>query len=122
LIYIYQARLIHRFRQKGIRLQGNDFLNKEHLLFLFESNLLDSDDEARVVQEEILEQQYKFLIRKLDARDEVTEISGQETLPIDEDPVPLGTGSFAAVHGFTFQDDDYRGEYFASRQVCTIKV
>jgi hypothetical protein len=121
LIYIHNPGLIRRFRQKNLQLQGTNFLNKDHLLFLFDSGFLDSVDEAKVVQEEILEHQYKFLVRKLDARDEVTEISDKETLPIDEDPVPLGSGSFAEVHGFTFHDDEYLGDYFVSRQVCSIK-
>jgi hypothetical protein len=120
LIYIHRPGLIHRFRQKEIQLQGTNYFNEGNLSFLYESGFLDSVDEARGVQEEILEHQYKFLVRKLDARDEVTEISDKETLPIDEIEDPLGKGSFAEVHGFEFHDDDYLGDYFVSRQVCNV--
>jgi hypothetical protein len=120
LIYINKPGLIHRIRQKGIQLQGTNFLNAGNLSFLFEKGYLSNENEAKGVQDEILEHQYKFLIRKLDTHDEITEISEKETLPIDEDEDPIGKGSFAEVHGFKLHDDDYLGDYFVSRRVGCI--
>jgi hypothetical protein len=114
LIHINRPGLIHQFRIKGRYLEGTNFLNEHNLLFL--SDCLE-DEDAVVVRDKILDEQYKFLVRKLDARDEITEILAQETLPICEDRGPKGKGSFAEVHCFQFQDDYYRGEGFKSRQV-----
>lgn len=120
LIYVRKPGLIHRFREEGIILEGTHFLNEGNLGFLSEPGLLRDAREARVVRTAILDHQYKFLIRKLDARDEVTKISAKEILPICEDLEPKGHGSFAEVHGFKVQDDDYRGNEFKNRQVGSL--
>lgn len=117
LIFIHRPGLIHRFREEGTVLEGTHFLNEGNLKFLFDEGLLRNAADSRVVRAAILEHQYKFLVRKLDARDEVTKISAREVLPICEDPKPKGRGSFAEVHGFEVQDDDYRGNEFKNRQV-----
>ena len=116
LIYLRHPGLIHAFREHECTLQGTRFLGNNDLQFLFTRFDI---QEASGIVEEIIQEQYKFLVRKLEPRNEQTRISAEEILPISEDPNRKGEGDFGQVRFFTIQHEDYLGDGFKDQQVCT---
>jgi hypothetical protein len=115
LIYLRHPGLIHAFREHECTLQGTRFLGNNDLQFLFTRFDV---QEASGILEEIIQEQYKFLVRKLEPRNEQTRIAAEEILPINEDPNRKGGGDFGQVRFFTIQHEDYLGDGFKAQQVC----
>jgi hypothetical protein len=108
LIYIRRPGLIRKFQKHELKLQGTAYLRDSNFEVLHGENILDLD----VVRRKVVEKQYSFLVRTLRPFSDITSISPKELLPINEDPEPKGTGTFAEVRCFEFQDDEYRSQEF----------
>jgi hypothetical protein len=108
LIYIHRPGLITRLQQKQQMLVGTRYLQQGDLNFLLDEGINDADYAIR----DILYEQYKFLVRTFEPRNDITVIPPYELLPIAEDLEAKGQGSFGEVRCFEFQDEKYRGKGF----------
>lgn len=114
LIYIRRPGLITLFQEKELYLQAPPkYFQDGDFEFLKRAEVHDPDEVKKLV----LREQYKFLVRTLEPRDQITDISPLELLPIDESPEPKGRGAFGELWCFTASDQDYLADSF--KKVCS---
>jgi len=111
LIYIWRPGLINLFRRRDIKLRSQ-YLIQGNLDFLLERD--NAVANAKTAIENILDEQYRFLVRTFRPRSEITKIPSKELLPIKEDLRRKGRGAFGEVWCFEFQEDTYRGSEFGN--------
>ncbi|KAL2064449.1 hypothetical protein VTL71DRAFT_4943 [Oculimacula yallundae] len=108
LIHVRRPGLIRLFQRYELKLLETRYLQEEDFRALVKEGIFDFDSLKKMV----LREQHSFHVRVLKPSSDVKVISDKELLPIKEDPVAKGEGSFAVVHCFEFQDDEYRSKEF----------
>jgi hypothetical protein len=98
LIFLRYPYLISLFLQHCTNLE-NGYLSKGNLGFLNQSKTLDAE-QVEIIIGEILEDQYRFRVRRFLSRKTVTIIDEAEILPIKEDSTRVGRGDFGEVYAF----------------------
>ncbi|PQE07969.1 kinase domain-containing protein [Rutstroemia sp. NJR-2017a WRK4] len=116
LIYVHRPGLIRIFQQHGLKLHGTEYLHEGDFDRLKEKIRGQPRKETIIdlasLKKKVLRYQYSFLVRTLKPYFDLKVIPAKELLPIKENETPKGQGSFAKVHCFEFQDDDYRSKEF----------
>jgi hypothetical protein len=100
LIYLRYPGLISLFLRHRIYLETS-YLSDGNLFFISKSKSL-SPTQAEIVKKEIIESQYRLLVKTVLKRKTISTIEEQEILPIQEDDTPVGTGDFGEVYAFHF--------------------
>lgn len=108
LIYVHRPGLIRTFQKYELKLHDTSYLREEDFDVLRKENLYEFD----VIRVKVLRNQYSFLVRILKPSSDIIVIPAKELLPIKEDEEPKGVGSFAEVHCFEFQSEEYRSQDF----------
>lgn len=112
LIYARRPGLIRVFQRHELKLVGTKYLQDEDFRPLMKDDIVDLD----ALKKKMLREQYSFQVRILQPYSDIIIIPPKELLPINENPVPKGEGSFAEVRCFEFQHAEYRSHEFG--QVC----
>jgi hypothetical protein len=100
LIYLRYPGLISLFLRHSTDL-NTSHLSDGNLFFIKESEGL-STRQVEIVKKEIIESQFRFLVKTVLKRKTISTIREQEILPIQEDDTPVGTGDFGEVYAFDF--------------------
>ncbi|QDS73385.1 hypothetical protein FKW77_007459 [Venturia effusa] len=110
LIYIHRPALIRTFIRHDLKLLSTRYLQEEDFARLSSSK--ENIAELGSLKTRILREQYSFQVRTLTPFSDIKEIPAKELLPIEEDSIPKGQGSFAEVRCFNFQLEEYRSPSF----------
>ena len=124
LIYEQRPGLIRLFQKHGLKLHETRYLQEgdfDQLQLRIHGrprreNISDLDSFKR----RVLRNQYSFLVRTLKPYSDVKVIPAKELLPIKENKIPKGEGSFAEVCCFEFQDEHYRSQEFGQASIPMI--
>lgn len=108
LIHVRRSGLIRVFQRHEMKLVGTRYLQDED----FRPLLRDRIEDLESLKKKVLREQYSFHVRILQPYSDIKVIPSRELLPINENPVPKGEGSFAEVRCFEFQDAEYRSHEF----------
>lgn len=106
LIYLRRPGLIRKFQMHELRLNDSRYLRADDF------RTFQNVEDFKYIKKKILERQYSFHVRVLKPCSDIIVIPEEELLPIKENLVPSGTGSFAEVRCFEFQHTEYRSSEF----------
>lgn len=116
LIYVHRPGLIRMFQRYELRLLETTYLQEQDFARLSKEKITGLES----LKNRVLRDQYSFQVRTLKPYSDIKVIPSRELLPIREDSIPKGKGSFAEVRCFEFQLDEYRCPEF--NQVSTLTI
>jgi hypothetical protein len=120
LIYLRRPGLISLFQRHELKLVETRYLQKEDFGRLSKEKK-DNFFDFLSLQKKVVRDQYSFHVRTLKPYSDIKVIPAQELLPIKEDPIPKGEGSFAVVRCFEFQHEEYRSKKFGDVSIISIR-
>jgi hypothetical protein len=120
LIYLRRPGLISLFQRHELKFLETRYLQEEDFVRLWKEKREKIVD-FEPLQKKVVRDQYSFHVRTLKPYSDVKVIPAKELLPIEEDPIPKGEGSFAVVRCFEFQHEEYRSKEFGNVSIIPIR-